>query len=103
MTIKKVYVIMYQYDSTDYSIIKIMVSLNSAYNYICSNNYTNMPCKLVELTKDDYDNNYCIEDICDDDIMNILYCNTYDCYDLETFDCENISPYIIMQMDIDNE
>jgi|Laugresu1bdmlbdd_1035124.scaffolds.fasta_scaffold170645_1 hypothetical protein len=93
---QQVYMIIYQYCDKDYSVIAIMKKLDKAYRYICKKHYTNVACNLVELIEDDYYD--CIDSKCDDDSMNILYCNQFDYYNLETYNIDNISPYMIVSM-----
>lgn len=98
MSLNHVYMVMYQYAPTDYSVICIMTSLDKAYDK-CKNQHIGEVCNLVELNHNDHSDN-CLHK-CDSNVTNILYCNSFDYYKLETIDTEYISQYIIVSVVLD--
>jgi len=92
---QQVYMILYQYCYKDYSVIATMTTLEKAYKYICNKHHPRVPCKLVELLKDENDDDKCVANS-----MNILYCNQFDYYNLETYNVDHISPFMIISMNL---
>ena len=90
---KLVYMVLYHYGEKDYSVIKLMDSVEKAYNYICAQSITNK-INLVEIDKN-YDSSL-FEDSC----QHILYIKSGKYQHLELDDNENISQYIIVPIPI---
>jgi hypothetical protein len=94
-----VYMIIYNYNDKDYSVIKIMDSLEKAFDYICSqeqNGYLiSKYCKLIEV-KDKYQ----VDFPYDDDCVNVCYVTTCKYTKLEIYNRADTSQYVIVPMDI---
>jgi type III secretory pathway component EscV len=91
---KIVYMVLYRYGEKDYSVVKLMDSVEKAYNYICAQTITTNKIKLVEIDKN-YDSSQ-IDDSC----QNMLYIKSGKYLHLDLDDNENILQYIIVPMPI---
>ena len=91
---KIVYMVLYRYGEKDYSVIKLMDSVEKAYNYICAQIITTNKIKLVEIDKN-YDSSL-LEYNC----QHILYIKSGRYLHLDLNYNENISQYIIVPMPI---
>jgi hypothetical protein len=91
----KVFMILYRYGEKDYSVVKIMSTLEKAYNYICSQIITINKIKLLEI-----DRNYDKAQI-EENNSYILYIKSGKYLHLDLDDNENIQPYIIVPMNIE--
>ena len=100
---KIVYTVLYNYHDCDYSIIKIMTSINDAYNYICCQQkgdyddkgiyqliYISNCDEIDKKTKQEYTNICCIPHEKYHKIVLSEVCTT-----------NYISPYIIVPMELD--
>lgn len=93
-----VYMILYNYDDCDYSIIKIMENLEDAYKYICyqESNYIDKSesFNMIEVTKFEHIEQQVIEDK-----LNICYISSgkYNKISL-CLNMENVSNYAIVPM-----
>ena len=89
--------ILYNYSSSDYSIIKIMEELDDAYKYICSQNQYNDKIrnfKMVEVkTKTDLTKLH-------DEYLHVAYFTNNVCHKYCMDDYDNVSDYIIVSMTI---
>jgi hypothetical protein len=92
-----VYMILYNYQDADYSVIKIMSTLQKALMYIHQqemNEYTD----IKELTLVSIDKEKDIVDKCKEDCCNVCLFSNNDSYLSKNFcDVEHISPYIIVR------
>jgi hypothetical protein len=91
---KIAYMVLYRYGEKDYSVIKLMDSVEKAYKYICAQCITINKIKLVEIDKN-YDSSL-FEDRC----HHILYIKSGKYLHLDLDDNENILQYIIVPMPI---
>jgi hypothetical protein len=91
---KIVYMVLYRYGEKDYSVIKIMDSVEKAYNYISTQTITINKIKLLEIDKN-YDNSQ-FEDSC----QYILYIKSGKYLHLDLDDNDNILQYIIVPMPV---
>lgn len=94
-----VYMIIYNYNDKYYSVIKIMDTLEKAFNYIClqeQNGYLiSKKCKLIEV-KDKYQIDYPY----DDDYINVCYVTSGKYTKLDIYYREDTSQYVIVPMEI---
>ena len=92
-----VYMVLYNYQDADYSVIKIMSTLQKALMYIHQqemNEYTD----IKELTLVSIDKEKDIADKCKEDVCNVCLFDNNDLYLSKNFcDIEHISSYIIVK------
>ena len=94
---KLVYMVLYNYQDKDYSVITIMSSVNKAYEYICNQETcVNDKFKLIEVNNvDDLPSRYT-----DANELNICYIKSSKYYRFELCDNSYISSYVIVPMKI---
>lgn len=93
---QNVFMILYNYREFDYSVVKIMNSLDKAYHYICcQENDEYDKFKLICVTHPKQ-----LIDKIDEDCLNVCYIttNNYNKFDLSKYD--NISSYVIISMPV---
>ena len=96
-----VYMILYNYQDADYSVVKIMSTLQKAVAYIHQqeiNEYTDIQdLNFVEINKEKD-----IVDKCKEDCCNVCIFNNNDAYLSKNFrDTEHISSYIIVKKTVE--
>ena len=93
---KVVYMILYNYQDKDYSIIKIMSSLNKAYEYICNQEIDKCDnFKLIEVNHvDELPKSY------NENELNICYISSEKYNRFELCEYGYISSYVIVPMKI---
>lgn len=95
----KVFMVLFNYNERDFSVVKIFSSLEKAYKYICLqqhsafNKYKKM--NMVEIN-DPKNLTYSSENDC----MNICYVKTGKYLHLDIYDRSDTSEYIIVPMDV---
>lgn len=94
---KTVFMVLYNYSDCDYSIVKIMENIDSAYKYICHNeeDSKSVECKMINVsTPDDIENRY------HTDCLNICYISSgkYNKFELCKGYYEQVSSYAIVPM-----
>jgi len=93
---KNVFMVLYNYSDFDYSIIKIMETLDDAYKYICHNEDSNcLECKLITVSNP----NEILKEI-QSDCLNICYIlsGKYNKFNLCGINFGEISNYAIIPM-----
>lgn len=96
----KTYMVLYNYNDRDYSVVKLFYSLENAYNYICLqedkelNGYKK--CKMVVLNEPKKYNEY----TADTDIISVCYIKTGKYLHLDIYNLSYTSSYIIVPMEI---
>ncbi len=93
---QKVYVILYNYNNTNYSMIKVINTLDNAYKYICEQEREYTSHKLLNINHQNQ-----IAELIDDDCCNICHFikgKSYTNCSLMPYD--NVSQYIIASMEI---
>ena len=95
-----VYMVLFNYSEKDFSVIKIMDSLEKAFNYIClqekaKHNHLKGGCKLVEINKKD-DINFPYQE----HHLNICFVKTK-YHNLDIYDKSDISQYIIVPVKVE--
>lgn len=97
---KTVYMVLYNYFDSDYSIIKIMENIDDAYNYICDNDEEgkHSDCKLINISSRADINKRCYKDCLN--ICHIPY-DKYDSISLCVGYRNSVSHYAIVSMKID--
>jgi hypothetical protein len=98
-----VYIILYNYQDTDYSVIKILSSLEKAHDYIHLQEI-NEYADVQHLTLVEIDRERDISDKCKEDNKTFYVCvfNDNDTYTHKNFrDTEHISSYIIAKMKVE--
>lgn len=96
-----VYMILYNYQDADYSVIKIMNTLNKAYRYILRQENNEHPdinyLTFIEINRSSDIANKCKEDSC-----NVCVFNDNNLYiSLNVCDTEHISSYIIVKITVE--
>jgi len=97
LKISTVYMVLYNYSDKDYSVVKIMESLEKAFEYIClqeQNGYLiSKHCRLIEV-KDKHQ----VDFPYDDDCVNVCYVTTGKYTKLDIYNREDTSQYVIVPM-----
>lgn len=92
---KNVFMILYNYRVNDYSVIKIMDSLDKAYNYICCQEKDYDEFKMIQITSQKQ-----ITENIDNNCLNICYIQNDKYVNWQLSKYENVSSYIIVSMSV---
>jgi hypothetical protein len=98
---KDIYIVLYNYSDCDYSIVKIMETLDDAYKYICYQESNVFPyplenvCKMIKVFRPDE-----IPEKIVKDFINVCYLPSGNYIDFNVCQYENVSDYAIIQKKI---
>lgn len=95
---KTVYMILFNYGDKDFSVIKIMDTLEKAYYYICKQHSYSNNIKMIEVNNPDELTNMCLEN---SDTLNVCFIKSGKYHKFELSDMMYISDYIIIPMIIE--
>jgi hypothetical protein len=92
----KLFVILYNYQRSDYSLVKIMDSCDKAFDYICyQEKKSYSKCKMIKVkTMFDLDKKIC------ENSLNVCYILNQNYNNFELFEYDNISSYVIISMTV---
>jgi hypothetical protein len=96
-----VYMVLYNYNEGDFTLVKIMSTLEKAFKYIClqeedKHNHLKGGCKMIDINKKD-DINFPYQQY----HLNVCFIKLKKYHNLDIYDRQDISQYIIVSMDIE--